>query len=155
MMLRTLCRRMVIILCALLFLQVPAFFVHYEAHLSGHVAELKLIIPMLERDASKEAHPRGNTLCHTLQARYERLSDALAQVREANSFSKPFLFLWNIDWNIFFEAAKTFSPGVIITRASLFWAGVGCAFGWALMRLFSVFLRAAFACVRRSLSPAK
>jgi len=166
---KTLFDRVIITISILLFLQMPLFFVHYEAHLEGHVRELARVMGSLEQHSerpfleqlkkligSKDQDVQGlGQVVLDLTTRYEKLSYSLLQLETAGTFSKPFLFLWHLDSDICNEAVRSFSPGFTMTRESLAWGAFGLLFGIAFTQLFAAFLRACAAFWRLPRSPAK
>lgn len=141
--------RLILIAGAILFAQMPMFIGQYEAHLEGHVEELryqeatiarlapsfkenpKAYIERLNNRETVEEKSQALFLTELLdrKANLEAHMDAL---REARAYSRPFYFMIYFDSAIAREAYQRFTFGVPLTLETCLWAVVGAVFAWLL-----------------------
>lgn len=147
--------RVFAVIFAILFMQFPLFMEQYTIRLSGHVKELAYQVKEIE----KVAHESGKSLDQFIQKfidsndidfskqgglmeamviRMDRLSDSLAAILNANVFTRPFIFLWNSEWDIVQATAKSYKLGISITLESVVYAFIGVVIGYYIYQLTSV-----------------
>lgn len=139
-------------LMALAFLQVPLFMHTYEAHLRGHVSELTWQVDSVTKIATTSGktteqyiqkfclHPdediqKQGEMLSTLQKRWQRLSLALHCLENAGVWTKPWIFLFYVKWEIVKETFFAFKPGVPLTVEAGFYALFGLFAGFVCFRL--------------------
>jgi Protein of unknown function (DUF2937) len=152
--------RVFVVIAALLFSQLPLYMQEYEQRLSGHVDELYHQLDALQKIAKQSgksfeeyvgkflASPdldfaKQGAFIEAMQHRYQKLSDALTQLQGASVFSKPFLFIQHLDFEISKASLVNFKPGVLFTLEGLCYVIAGMAAGFVLFKLLGL-LRFAF-----------
>lgn len=138
--------RLIALFSALLFAQLPAFFLQYMGQLSGHVHELNLQIQALHLAATtggkslpeyvnkfiSHADPDFTSQGEIMQAmlhRQEELSHSLLAMQDAGVFTRPFVFLANINTEIATSAFHDFHFAFPVTVEGLIYSLVGLFVG--------------------------
>jgi hypothetical protein len=139
--------RIFVVLGALLFSQIPNFFVHYTQRLGGHVSELRLQIDKMEQAAKKTGKTlpefihkfqsyqdkdislQGNIM-NDMMTRYVDLSAAYASMLEATPLTKPFVFAQNLQWSIAKMTFQDLTWGFTFTLEGAIYALTGMFFGY-------------------------
>jgi len=139
---------------ALLCAQTPMFIQQYIHQLSGHVYELKYQLNTIEQTASS----RGKTLPQYIQKfidssdydffsqgqimqgmieRTNSLSQAFQEITSASVFSKPFVFIRHLDWDIVKDTYTHFQIGIPLTFEGLIYSLAGICIGYAIFQVLS------------------
>ncbi len=146
--------RLFVVAGAALFSQWPIFMQEYEQRLGGHVDELRHQLDTLRKIAKESGKTleqfiekflassdadfsRQGAFLEAMQHRFVKLSDALSQMQEASVFSRPFLFLKNLDFTLGKATLYHFKPGMLFTIEGACYLLAGMAAGYALFRLFA------------------
>lgn len=139
---------------AFAFVQLPLLMQQYTMVLSGHLAEARREMNMLQNAASLSNKSLqeyiqkflGQTdldfvhqgqLMQALQARYEELSATYTSLQGASVYSRPFVFMSNIDMGVFWDTVHDFTPGLSLNVESITYAVVGLLAGTLLYKLFA------------------
>jgi hypothetical protein len=127
---------------AVLFSQVPEFFQQYLQRLGGHLAEARRQLEQFQQaasqagvnldalitDVSAQHDPSvarlGQVMVET-RARVETLASAEAALRHASLWSRPFVFLKDLDPGIARGTLAVFKPAVPTTLEGLVYAAAG------------------------------
>ncbi|MBA3958693.1 MAG: DUF2937 family protein [Parachlamydiaceae bacterium] len=140
-------KRVVIILTALLFLQLPLFIQQYEQQLIGHVAELEWQVQGMKDWSAQTGKPIDQTIqkflnsgdvdfvhqgdvMNSVYKRWEKLSHALGKLRQSSVFTRPWIFLFYSNLGIVQATWHTFSLGVTLTFEGVVYALVGMVVGY-------------------------
>ena len=146
----------VVLLCTVLFAQVPVFVDQYLMRLEGHLSESCHHI-----EAFTDAAAAGGKTLDQYIARFLEQSDAdfLAQGRlmratvdrnrfltvacealqSASPIIRPIIFVRYLDREILADTWNGFEPGLLITTNLLVWALIGFVFGWVLLSTMAGF----------------
>lgn len=134
---------------ALSFSQLPEFTQQYAQRLGGHLDELRLFVDGFDRDAQSvgqsrsqalealQANPdafvtkRGDSAAATID-RYEHYQHVHAQLMEAHSVQRIWVFATSFDGDIAQAAWTRFQPALPLTFEGALHAGVGLVIGLVL-----------------------
>ncbi len=134
------------VLGAISFAQFPQFVQQYLQRLSGHLDEARRIVeryklaaeragmefdPYIERfraDPDPVIAEHGYIMAEAVE-RYEFLSRAVEALTQSNMFTRPFVFLANLETDIAWQAWLIFQPGVPTTVEGALYALTGIAIG--------------------------
>lgn len=147
--------RACVVLGALICAQTPMFIQQYAQQLSGRVAELKLqvdaiagsamqgqkTIPQLIKKFMDNADPdfvRQGHLMKWSVSRYEELSEALNQLTSASIYSKPFIFLRDVNAEVFETTFNHFQFGIPFSLEGVIYALIGIGMGYSFFSLLRV-----------------
>ena len=137
--------RIVSVIGALIFIQIPAFIVQYQQRLGGHVDELSRLVQQYKSAAANNGRTieefiklhlnsgvnefisTGKLMSENME-RFSALSQALQNLSEASGIKKLFVFLKGIDFDIFAGAYKDFVPGISFSLDSILYCIVGIIF---------------------------
>ena len=131
--------------------QLPLLMQQYSMMLSGHLAESRRQINMMQHAASLTNKTlqeyiskflgqqdldfvHQGEIMQSMQTRYEELNQAYTSLQQSTVWSKPFVFVKNVDSTVFWDTAQDFAPGLTLTLESLIYAVIGLAFGVLLFR---------------------
>jgi hypothetical protein len=134
--------RVLCVVGAVLFSQIPEFLQQYLQRLGGHLDEARRQLGHFQEIASKAgltldeliAKSQGSPeptvvqlgrLMHETAARVEALAVAEAGIRNASLFSRPLIFLRHLDLPIARATWTIFKPAVPTTAEGLVYAGIG------------------------------
>ncbi len=134
--------RLLCVLGAVLFSQLPEFIQQYLQRLGGHLDEARRQVEQFREVAAKSgltleqltAHSQANAeqsvarLGHLMQdsvARVDLLADADAAIRHASILTRPFVFLRHVDLSIAQGTWGIFKPAVPTTLEGLLYAAFG------------------------------
>jgi len=127
---------------ALVFMQVPSFMVQYQQRLGGHVDELKKLVGKYSAAAAdngrtleeyislhlqsgvKEFAATGNIMTGNVE-RFNMLSEALKKISDSSGIKKFFVFMQNLDWEIFRNTFRDFVPAVSLNTDSILYGICG------------------------------
>lgn len=131
---------------AFLMCQLPLLMQQYTMVLSGHLAESRRQINMLQHAASLTNKTlqeyiakflgqedldfvHQGKIMQAMQERYEDLSQAYTSLNQSTVWSKPFVFVKGLDSSVFWDTARDFTPGLTLTVESLVYAMIGLGVG--------------------------
>jgi hypothetical protein len=118
------------------FAQFPQFIIQYVQRLGGHLDESRLTIMQYRRaaeavDLTLEAYVAqhlsaenkvfvsyGEVLREIIR-RGQHLEESYLALTEANLFNRFWVFLTNLDWQVFAETCRDFTPGIPTTIEGL------------------------------------
>lgn len=153
--------RLLVVVCALFFLQMPLYMHVYQHQLSGRVAELQwqmnhmktsaeqsgktldLYIDKFTKSPDSDFASQGSMM-KTIQRRHTKFSKALDSLQHANWLTRPLFFFYYFDRDIGMKALKGFSPGIPCTWEGAFYALLGMACGQLLYRLLAGICKKSF-----------
>lgn len=138
--------RLFVVLCVLLFAELPVFVDLYQIRLEGHLAESKRQIDAFQTAAVaggkslsdyilkflEQTDADFNAQGHLMQEALERnnfLKSACEALQRAHPLLKPVVFIRYIDNQVLADAWKTFSPGLFLSESVVIWALIGGAVG--------------------------
>lgn len=134
---------------ALIFMQIPAFLVQYQQRLGGHADELSRLIKRYAIAAAengrtveeyiglhlksevKEFVSTGKIMTENLD-RFNEISEALKNLTQSKGIIKLFVFIKDIQYDIFKAALKNFVPGISFNAETLIYALSGIIFSMML-----------------------
>lgn len=152
---------------AFAFCQLPLLMQQYSMMLSGHLAESRRQINMMQHAASLTNKTlqeyiakflgqqdldfvHQGQIMQSMQTRYQELNYAYSSLQQSTVWSKPFVFIKNIDMAVFYDTARDFTPGLTLTMESLIYAVVGLGLGVLAYRGLSWCFRAFMSLFRKS-----
>jgi Protein of unknown function (DUF2937) len=144
--------RILCVLGAVLFSQLPEFMQQYLQRLEGHLDEAKLVLGRFKDAAAQSGmsldqlvagsapNPdpsmgRLGAVVGQAVARVDALSAADTALRQASSWTRPFVFLEHMDGGIAKATLSIYRPAVPTTAEGLTYAGFGIIFMLALYHL--------------------
>lgn len=124
--------RVLAVVGAVLFSQAPEFFQQYLQRLGGHLDEARRTLAQFTLTATQagtalddfirrtavNADPAVARLAETMTAAVERVSSLTAAhdtLRDASAWTRPFVFLRHLDWDIARGTLGVFTPAVPVT----------------------------------------
>ena len=137
--------RIISVVGAIIFIQIPTFIVQYKQRLGGHVDELGRLINQYKSAAAgngktvkeyielhlnsgvNEFISTGELMTENI-ARFTDLSLTLQNLSESSGIKKLFIFLKSMDLDIFKETYKDFVPGISFNLDSIIYCLVGIIF---------------------------
>lgn len=139
---------------ALLFFQIPQFFLVYTHRLGGHVSELKKQMDAMQKIAAKSGKGVGEFInkfkdhsdldislqgsnMHDMYVRYVDLSKAYISLEDSSPFTRPFIFLKSFDPEIFQESISHFTPGFPFSMEGIIYGLMGVTLSFLLFRALS------------------
>lgn len=150
--------RIVCVIGAVLLAQGPSFMLQYLQRLGGHLDEARRHHLILVKAAEKSGSPwrdwaeraqgssdaavasMGRVVIDSHE-RVEILERAHRDLAQASLFSRPFVFLRDVDGEIFSGTWADYSPTVPTTAEGAVYALVGMAAGWGLYSLLAAPIR--------------
>ena len=134
--------RVLCVVGAVLFSQLPEFMQQYLQRLEGHLDEARLQLDHFKAAASQSGmtleqlvagtaqnpDPAMGRLAGVVRALMERVQDlgsADAALRGASSWTRPFVFLAHLNWGIARATWAIFRPAVPATAEGVFYAAAG------------------------------
>ncbi len=153
--------RLLVVLFALFFLQIPLFMQQYQNQLAGRIAELSWQVDHIQAAAqssnqgsnrSAEAYVRKfksspdpdfaeqGKMMELILKRFKKLSRALQGLKEGTALSRPYYFITRLQWDAAYLALSSFTPGIPLSAEGAIYAFLGMAFGYLLslsLRTFS------------------
>lgn len=143
----------------LLFSQVPSFMLQYQQQLAGHVNELNLQISLLRQIADKSGKSldeyikkfidnpdpdfsRQGEFLQEMVTRFINLSFSYNQIKEADVWHRPFVFLRNIYSDIAWKTYANYDFAVVFSVEGLIYAAIGFVFGFLIFFLIKSLFRA-------------
>jgi hypothetical protein len=138
--------RIVAVVGALFFAQIPQFIAQYIQRLGGHVDELTRIVDQYSAAAAAVGKSLGQFVATHVNSnvadfastgkimeenisRLKDLTQALGELNAAGAYNKFYIFLKNMDVGIFKNAFHNFTPGVPVTVEALVYALIGLIIG--------------------------
>jgi hypothetical protein len=149
---------------SILFCQLPLLMQQYIQMLSGHLAEARHQLNLLQNTASlgnKTVQEyiqkflgqsdldfvNQGKLMQSMQSRYEDLSQAYGAIQESSVWMKPFVFASHIDTAVFWDTVKGFSPGISMNLETVIYALIGLVVGVMTYRLLAKITSAIVSCL--------
>lgn len=146
---------------AFAFCQLPLLMHQYSIMMSGHLAESRRQINMMQHAASLTNKTlqeyiakflgqqdldfvHQGQIMQAMQTRYEDLNQAYNALQHASVWSKPLVFITNLDSSVFWDTARDFTPGITLTVESLIYSIIGLGAGVLVYRGLSMALKAIF-----------
>jgi len=137
--------RILCVLGAVFFAQAPEFMQQYLQRLGGHLAEARRQLAQFEeiaRQAGKTVQELATQyaanadpavvsmgkLVNDTELRVSALGSAEAALRDASVWTRPFVFLRELDWEIARGTGNVYKPAVPTTIEGLLYALIGVAF---------------------------
>ncbi len=134
--------RLLCVLGAVLFSQLPEFIQQYLQRLGGHLDEARRQVDQFREVAAKsgltldqltaqsqasaeQSVARLGQLMHDAVGRVDLLAGADDAIRHASIFTRPFVFLRHADFSIVRGTWSIFKPAVPTTLEGLLYAGLG------------------------------
>jgi hypothetical protein len=138
--------RIVALVCALLFAQIPQFIAQYVQRLGGHVDELSRIVGQYTQAAAAVGKTLEQFVATHLTStvtdfastgkimdeninRLKMLTRALGELNAASAYNKFIVFLRDLDIGIFKNTFQNFTPGVPVTAEAIVYALIGLVVG--------------------------
>lgn len=163
----TMVDRIMAVLGAFIFCQIPSFMQQYTQLLLGHLEECKRLLATIEHNASQsnktileyiqkfltQQDPdfvNTGLLLQNIQQRSIELSTSYSNLQQASLWKKPFVFLSQLDSGIFKETYSGFVPALSFSLETIVYALFGMVFAIMMLRLASWGCRSIF----RSKKPA-
>ncbi len=139
---------------AFLFCQLPLLMHEYSMVLSGHLAESRRQINMLQHAASLTNKTlqeyiakflkqqdldfvHQGELMQSMQSRYDDLSNAYNALTHSTVWTKPFVFVKHLDADVFWDTVSEFTPGLTLSFESIVYAIIGASVGVFAYRFIS------------------
>lgn len=146
--------RILAVIGALAFSQIPLFMLQYHQRLSGHVSELKLQVEIMRQaalqtgktldqytqkflESSDPDFMHQGDIIHAMISRWQNLSDSMIALHNATPLSRPFVFLSHINLDVVDDTFKSFQMGIPLTIEGLIYALIGLCFGFLTYYLIS------------------
>lgn len=150
--------RIFAVLGALLFIQFPVFMEQYVMHLAGRVDELQYQVLLMREVATQSGKTlkdfiakftessdldfsRQGELMQGMVQRLSSFSDSLASLLNANFLSRPFKFLFHLDWEVVKSTFSMYKVGLFLTFESLIYALIGIVVGYYLYQIIHTIFR--------------
>lgn len=129
-----------------IFCQLPVFVDQYRMHLEGHKKEaervfieltlmaksadmpLERYIEKFTSNSDPDIRNQGQFMTN-IQNRYLFLCKATESFDNIKAIVRPLVFLGYMDFEIMTETAKSFSPGILVTKEVLLWGCIGLLVG--------------------------
>lgn len=157
--------RLCIVAGAFLGSQIPQFMQQYASRLSGHVAELQLLIDQLRKVAAHSNKSLEEYIQKFLSSsdgdfayqgkfmqgmvvRWEELNNALTHLAQSSAWTRPLVFVKDLQSDIAHSTLTSFQPGINLSLEGLCYAGIGCLLGWAFYQLISKGFKFAYGWIR-------
>lgn len=138
--------RILIVLAVLFFLQIPLFMVAYQHQLLGHIHELHWQVEAMENSAkqtdqsmtgyihkfvsnSDRDFSNQGKIMNQIYLRWKRFTVDYEALQKASTVTKPFVFIYHLDYEIAKSTLHAFQAGLLLNGESLIYAGVGMLFG--------------------------
>ena len=129
--------------------QFPAYFQQYLQRLGGHADEAHRQAELFRRaamesgmsmddyiqkflDQTDRDFQRQGEIIREIIERADYLASALEALQSSNMFTRPFVFLTTVDWEIAGNTWAAFQPAVPTTVEGAVYAGVGILVGLAI-----------------------
>jgi hypothetical protein len=155
--------RIFVVMGAFIFSQIPIFMQQYRMQLTGHVAELRLQVGLMQQVAlstgktleqfiqkftqSSDADFAGQgEIMNGMVSRLQTLSDGLTALNTASVFTRPYEFLIHYQPDIGKATLEIFEMGIAFTYEGLVYALIGIIVGYFLYHI----IRSLFSKVKRT-----
>lgn len=153
--------RLLVVAGALIFSQAPQYFSQYMHRLAGHAEELRIHIKSIQLAASKNgmelpeylhkftshqdpAISMHGSMMEGMFSRYAELSRASLALQESTPFTRPFVFLEHLNFDIAKATFMSFQPGVLLTVEGAVYALVGMGVGYSVFSILCFLISAPF-----------
>lgn len=134
--------------------QVPTFIQQYMSRLEGHVEELQKILNQLRGAASISnktleeyihkfiINPDQDFVHHgeflqSLVIRYEQLNQTLYHLTQSSVWTRPYMFLHDLQHDIAHSTLISFQPGIQFNLEGLTYILIGSIAGWAFYQILA------------------
>lgn len=131
----------------LLFLQVPLYMKQYVQQLSGHAAELRFQVDAMRQAATNSGKTleqfiqkftesndvdfvRQGDIMSAMVNRWYHVTDALSALNDSSVFTRPFVFIRHINWDIIKSTWSQYVFGLPLNLEGLVYAVLGIIFGF-------------------------
>jgi len=159
--------RILVVLCALLFLQAPLFMQQYHLSLQGHVKEVEYQIEKISQVAQKSGKTltewiqkftsstdsdfaRQGELMNDMLARRDELNSSMQAWQKASMIQRPFVFLRYFKTDIVKDTWQMFQFGVPFNLEGAAYGMFGVVAGYIFYCSISMTLRLFFGLFRRT-----
>lgn len=150
--------RLLVVLGALLFLQMPVFMQQYELQLAGHRDELQYQVAEMQKAASHSGKnldnyikkfiasedvdfARQGEIMSAMLLRWQNFSEAAQALKKSSVWSHPFVFVKYLNYEIAKSTLQTFRVGISLTYEGIIYGLIGMFAGYF-----------CFACLRKFVS---
>lgn len=130
-----------------LFSQAPLYMKQYAQQLSGHAAELRYQVDAMRQAATNSGKTleqfiqkfvdsndvdfvRQGDIMSAMVNRWYHTTDALASLQDSTVYSRPFVFMKNMNWDIVKSTWSHYVFGLPFTIEGLIYAVIGIIFGF-------------------------
>lgn len=145
--------------------QFPTLMQQYSSRLSGHINELQYQIGAWRKMAalsnktlseylykfssnSDSDFVRHGEHMQTMIARFNDLSHSQQAFNESTIWSRPFIFIANLNGEIFQSTLHSFTPQMTLTLEGAYYTVLGLIFGYIVYQLLIKTFRVSVACMR-------
>jgi hypothetical protein len=139
--------RLFVIAGALCGCQIPIFILQYTQRLAGHVDELNRLLTNLRGLANQSHKTLDQYIAKFLESsdldfasqgefmlgvvnRWEQLNRILQDLMTSNLWSRPFVFIKGLQWDIATSTLHDFQPGIQLTPEGLIYMAIGAILGF-------------------------
>lgn len=150
----TLLDRVFVVLGAFVGSQIPEFMQQYQQRLAGHVDELNHLLSQLRQTAaysgksleqyiqkftlnSDPDFARQGEFMQGVVNRWQELHQALYHLSESSLWSRPYVFVKELQVDIAHSTLASFQPGMSLTIEGLCYTGIGILIGFTLYQILA------------------
>lgn len=150
--------RIFIVLGALLFAQAPLFMQAYRHQLSGHIAELRWNIESMRHAAmlsgktleafvlkfvqsGDQDFARQGAIMQEMIDRFQQFSAGLSAIDNATLFSRPFAFMWHLNYDVAIATLHGYAIGIPLTFEGIGYGMIGILVSYGFYTLICKGLR--------------
>lgn len=150
----TLLDRLFVVLGAFAGSQIPPFMQQYQQRLAGHVEELNHLLNQLRQiaaDSGKSLEQyiqkfvsngdpdfvRQGEFMQGVVNRWQELHQALYHLGESSIWSRPYVFVKELHYDIAHSTFMSFQPGMSLTIEGLCYTGIGILVGLTLYQILA------------------
>ena len=150
--------RLCIVVGAFIGSQIPQFMYQYSQRLGGHVGELQHLLHQMRQVASYSnktleqyidkfllsSDPdffRQGEFLQGILVRWSELHQALMHLTQSSMWTRPYIFLKEIQSDIAHSTLASFQPGLNLSVEGFCYAGGGILIGWAFYQMVSKFMQ--------------
>jgi hypothetical protein len=138
---------------AVVFAQAPLFMQQYSQQLIGRTAELKLqvdgmrqaadlsgktlaqLVQKFMQNPDPDVFRQGELMAGTI-ARWHSLSESLTAMQESSLWSRPFAFIYHLNFDVFYDTLHQFKVGLPLNMEGGAYALIGVLTGYLVFSLF-------------------
>ena len=142
---------------AVIISQAPLFMDQYQQQLTGHIAELRIQVSVIQQAAKQSGKTveqfvqkfllsgdvdfvRQGEIIQEMIERLQSLSSAQQSVNTSTVFMKPFVFVRHMNWDVANSTAHKFIPGLAFSLEGLIYAFIGLILGYLFFRVIKHFV---------------